>query len=416
MAFAPIAFTAPNYRDYKNNWVKAYEPGTTSPKSMALDADASVTVIKLQVDKDGFIVSAGEAKVIPYINGAYDLWMFPSEAEANNNDTSNAIRLADNITAGGGGGDGGSNFAEETITLSSGQTTVVFTGINAAGASIYIGSQDVDRGRLFKDIDYSVTDELTIELFESFPSGSFCVGISNEVAASDSLAFVKRYEDITSLEVSSSINIGDVINVKNLNDNDEDTGIWDAVDESTVTINGDNIRQGVNTALVRRTYLEEASSEMYRRSLVYNLPGADTTYYYLIDTYGYSDPYPTAMAVDESANELFVARATSGGTNDWDWVWVYHLDTGEFKTSFTFQDDIFEGLVIRYDGASRFIYAADRIGNMYKGDITTLPGNYGTVAKSTVLTGVGSQMTFNGEHFFCYSWRRYTRTNTQTSF
>ena len=98
MAFSPIAFTAPNYRDYKNDWVKAYEPGTTTPKVFALESDGGTQVAKLEINKDGFLVSAGAALVIPYIDGAYDLWMFPTEAEADANDTSNALRIADNIT------------------------------------------------------------------------------------------------------------------------------------------------------------------------------------------------------------------------------------------------------------------------------------------------------------------------------
>tara|TARA_R110000772_G_scaffold67618_1_gene150130 strand:+ start:2891 stop:4966 length:2076 start_codon:yes stop_codon:yes gene_type:complete len=98
MAYFPIAFIAPNYRDYNDYWLKAYEPGTTAPKAMALDSAAAVTVAKLQLNADGFLKSAGGALVIPYLSGAYDLWLFPTAAEADSNTTTNAIRLADNIT------------------------------------------------------------------------------------------------------------------------------------------------------------------------------------------------------------------------------------------------------------------------------------------------------------------------------
>lgn len=97
MAFSPIAFTAPNYRDYKNEWLKAYEPGTPTPKPMATDSTGNTLISKAQLNKDGFIVSAGQALIIPYLNGAYDLWLFPTEPEADANDTSNALRIADNI-------------------------------------------------------------------------------------------------------------------------------------------------------------------------------------------------------------------------------------------------------------------------------------------------------------------------------
>jgi len=98
MAFSPISFIASNYRDYKNDWLKAYEPGTTTPKIMAIDTTGTPTVSKFELNTDGFIKSAGGALVIPFIDGAYDLWLFPTEAEADASDTSNAIRLADNIT------------------------------------------------------------------------------------------------------------------------------------------------------------------------------------------------------------------------------------------------------------------------------------------------------------------------------
>ena len=99
MAYFAIAFIAPNYRDYSNQWLKAYEPGTTTPKSMALDSAAAVTVAKLQLNADGFLKSAGDALVIPYIEGAYDLWLFPTSAEADANDTSSAVRVADDINS-----------------------------------------------------------------------------------------------------------------------------------------------------------------------------------------------------------------------------------------------------------------------------------------------------------------------------
>ena len=99
MAFSLIAFIAPNYRDNKNEWLKAYEPGTTTPKAMALDSGGVTQVAKLQLNADGFLVSAGDALVIPYIDGSYDLWLFPTEAEADANNTTNAIRLADDINS-----------------------------------------------------------------------------------------------------------------------------------------------------------------------------------------------------------------------------------------------------------------------------------------------------------------------------
>lgn len=115
MAFAAIAFIAPNYRDNKNEWLKAYEPGTTTPKAMALDSGGVTQVAKLQLNADGFLVSAGDALVIPYIDGAYDAYLFPTEAEADANNTTNAERIADNITGAAIAGAGSSSVNELTV-------------------------------------------------------------------------------------------------------------------------------------------------------------------------------------------------------------------------------------------------------------------------------------------------------------
>lgn len=115
MTYTPIAFISPNYRDYKNYWLKAYEPGTTAPKSMSLDSGGVTLVAKLQLNADGFLVSAGNALVIPYIDGAYDLWLFPTEAEADANNTVNAERLADDINASGSGGSLSQAYVFDTV-------------------------------------------------------------------------------------------------------------------------------------------------------------------------------------------------------------------------------------------------------------------------------------------------------------
>jgi len=99
LAFAPIALTIPQYENFPNQWLKAFEQGTTTPLVMATDATGGTTVAKFQLDSTGFPVTAGNARLIPFINGDYDLWLFPTAAEADANDTSNAIQFADNLNA-----------------------------------------------------------------------------------------------------------------------------------------------------------------------------------------------------------------------------------------------------------------------------------------------------------------------------
>lgn len=99
MAFAPIAFVIPEYDRnlYKNWWLKAYEPGTTTPKAMATDQTGSSTASRYELNTEGFPITAGNALVVPHIDGDYDLWLFPTAAEADANDTTNALQFADNL-------------------------------------------------------------------------------------------------------------------------------------------------------------------------------------------------------------------------------------------------------------------------------------------------------------------------------
>lgn len=99
MAYSPVAFIAPNYRDYKTYWFKAYIPSTTTPKTIATDIAGATEVAKLQLNADGFFVSAGGAIVMPYIDGSYDAYLFRTEALADANDTTGAVRVADDISS-----------------------------------------------------------------------------------------------------------------------------------------------------------------------------------------------------------------------------------------------------------------------------------------------------------------------------
>lgn len=142
---------------------------------MALDSEGATIVIKVQLNADGFIESAGGAIVTPYIDGHYDMWLFPSDAEADANDTSNAVRVADNLDASRDGSGNVFISVEETQTLSAGQTTVTLAYSNALNGKFYIASEGVDRGRLIVDVDYTVTSSGVIniiELINSFPDDS----------------------------------------------------------------------------------------------------------------------------------------------------------------------------------------------------------------------------------------------------
>jgi hypothetical protein len=142
MAYSPIALIAPNYRDYGAYWLKAYTPGSTSPKSLSIDPVATTLFSKLQLNVDGFFKSAGGALITPHIEGSYDAYLFATLEEAEANNTAAAIRVADNITPVTTTGSIGftittaglkstnSMFAANTVIMTSGYTT---SGDNGKG-------------------------------------------------------------------------------------------------------------------------------------------------------------------------------------------------------------------------------------------------------------------------------------------
>ena len=97
MTLLATSYLAPQFQSYKFNWIKFYETGTTTPKSMATDISGGTLILKAEVNINGFFATAGGTVFIPFVDGVYDAYLFPTEAEADANDTSNAVRLADNI-------------------------------------------------------------------------------------------------------------------------------------------------------------------------------------------------------------------------------------------------------------------------------------------------------------------------------
>ena len=102
MALAPVQFISDFMEDYPNYWLKMYEQGTTTPLAMATNKSGSPTVAKAEISAGptpplGLIKTAGNVTFIPYISEAYDAYIFPTEAEADANDTANAIQLADDV-------------------------------------------------------------------------------------------------------------------------------------------------------------------------------------------------------------------------------------------------------------------------------------------------------------------------------
>ena len=102
MAYLPAQQLSTTYEDYPGYFLKCYLQGTTTPLSMATDSTGGTLLAKAEVSSGGtvqigFIKTAGGAIFQPYLNSPYDAWLFPTSSEADVNDTSNAVMIADNV-------------------------------------------------------------------------------------------------------------------------------------------------------------------------------------------------------------------------------------------------------------------------------------------------------------------------------
>lgn len=96
MSYSPIAGIIPQYEDQSTWYLKFYLPTTTTPFSMSIDAAGTTLLAKAQLNINGFPTTDGTTLFIPHVNHSYDLWLFPTAAEADSNDTTNAFRMASN--------------------------------------------------------------------------------------------------------------------------------------------------------------------------------------------------------------------------------------------------------------------------------------------------------------------------------
>ena len=75
------------------------------------------------------------------------------------------------------------NPVEELVELSSGQVDVTLTSTSTLYSAFYIGSTDVDRGRLISGVDYNVTSDTTLTLTNSYPEGTTLTVVKNDISS-----------------------------------------------------------------------------------------------------------------------------------------------------------------------------------------------------------------------------------------
>ena len=129
MAYLPAQQLSTPYEDYPGYFLKCFAQGTTTPLSMATDSTGGTLLAKAEVSSGGavqlgFIKTAGNVIFQPYLNATYDAYLFPTSSEADVNDTSNAIKIADNVNLEGINADLDKSFATVALMVASADLTV----------------------------------------------------------------------------------------------------------------------------------------------------------------------------------------------------------------------------------------------------------------------------------------------------
>lgn len=93
---------------------------------------------------------------------------------------------------------------------------------------------------------------------------------------------------------------------------------------------------------------------MYRRRiLLKNLPNRPR-YYDDILALGFTFLYPTAIAVDKSANQLIISYGTTGNSSIWAYWYIYDLSTGDLINCLRVEYNVNESIVIRYENGANY--------------------------------------------------------------
>lgn len=144
-----------------------------------------------------------------------------------------------------------------------------------------------------------------------------------------------------------------------------------------------------------------STQRMHMKRVAHRLPLLFPDYDAIIATYGYTYIYPQGFAIDDVASEIHVMYGAVGGATAEQWVAVYDRATNAYKSCYGLGNTSSgEGLVVRYDGATRYAYARYTNGVVCKVDITVLPATRTLLPPvSTHNVGLYYELTYRDGRF-----------------
>mgnify|MGYP003646735045 CR=1 FL=1 len=101
MSWTPISNTVPQYEENgisaSGFYLKLYLSGTDTPTPMATDFTGATTLDKCQINSKGYPVNGSSAVFIPHIDRKYKIVLYRNETDADNNTTTSAAWVVDEL-------------------------------------------------------------------------------------------------------------------------------------------------------------------------------------------------------------------------------------------------------------------------------------------------------------------------------
>lgn len=116
------------------------------------------------------------------------------------------------------------------------------------------------------------------------------------------------------------------------------------------------------------------SNKLFSRRIYKQLPAVFPFYDTIVNTYQHDYIYPQGFTIDWDAKEVFIVYEPSMDGDTQRWVVVWGLD-GIYKTVFSAGNSGGEGIVVKYENGSRYMYIKTDAGKLGKYLINVLPAN-----------------------------------------
>lgn len=121
------------------------------------------------------------------------------------------------------------------------------------------------------------------------------------------------------------------------------------------------------------------SNKLFKRRIVNQFPLQFNDYFEITNNENVSNIYPQSFAIDSKTKELFVVFSPTSGNSTKRWIVVYDIQAGKYKSCFHAGDSGGEGIVVKYENNTRYLYVKTTESKLGKFLIDILPINKSSI-------------------------------------